>query len=215
MSIQVAIIEDDTALRAAITDCVSSDKRFKILSEYGCAETAIAELPTLRPDVVLSDINLPGLSGIECVRQLKLLMPATQFMMLTAFDDATLIFEALTAGATGYLVKRSPRQELLAAIVGIHRGESPMSSGIARKIVQSFQRTEPVVSATDKLSPREKQVLELLAQGFLYKEIADQLQLSISTVNCYIRIIYEKLQVHSRSQAVAKFLRVNSAPRQF
>ncbi len=208
MSIQVSIIEDDAALREAIKERVASDKRIKIVSEYGSAESAIEDLPTVRPDVVLSDINLPGLSGIECVRQLKLLMPETQFMMLTAFDDAALIFEALTAGATGYLVKRSSRQELLSAIIGVHRGESPMSSGIARKIVQSFQRSEPVVSATDKLAPREKQVLELLAQGFLYKEIADQLQLSIPTVNCYIRSIYEKLQVHSRSQAVAKYLSI-------
>jgi DNA-binding NarL/FixJ family response regulator len=183
-----------------------SDKRFQVVSEHGTAEDAVEKLPGKTVDVVLSDINLPGVSGIESVRQLKAQMPKTQFLMLTVYDDTESIFQALTAGATGYLVKRASRSELLTAIVDIHRGESPMSSGIARKIVKSFQRIEPVVSATDKLSPREKQVLELLAQGHLYKEIAELLHLSVPTVNCYIRSIYEKLQVHSRSQAVAKFL---------
>jgi len=142
------------------------------------------------------------------VRQLKGRMPKTQFLMLTVYDDTERIFEALSAGAAGYLVKRASRNELLTAIVDIHRGESPMSSGIARKVVKSFQRSEPVASPTDRLAPRERQVLELLAKGHLYKEIADQLQLSVPTVNCYIRNIYEKLQVHSRAQAVAKFLQV-------
>lgn len=206
MSIRVSIIEDDAALRKAISERIAGDRRFLILGDYASAEAAVEGLPADPPDVVLSDINLPGMSGIDCVRKLKPLMPRTQFVMLTVYDDSERIFQALTAGATGYLVKRASRSELLEAIVNVHRGESPMSSGIARKIVASFQRTEP--AETDKLSPREKQVLELLAQGFLYKEIADQLQLSIPTVNGYIRSIYEKLQVHSRSQAVAKFLRV-------
>lgn len=206
MSIRVSIIEDDAALRKAISERIAGDRRFLILGDYASAEAAVEGLPADPPDVVLSDINLPGMSGIDCVRKLKPLMPKTQFVMLTVYDDSERIFQALTAGATGYLVKRASRSELLEAIVNVHRGESPMSSGIARKIVASFQRTEP--AETDKLSPREKQVLELLAQGFLYKEIADQLQLSIPTVNGYIRSIYEKLQVHSRSQAVAKFLRV-------
>ena len=206
MSIRVSIIEDDAALRKAILDRIAGDRRFDIVSDYASAEAAIKQLPQDQPDVVLSDINLPGMSGIDCVRKLKPMMPKTQFVMLTVYEDSERIFQALTAGATGYLVKRASRSELLESIVGVHRGESPMSSGIARKIVASFQRTEP--AETDKLSPREKQVIELLAQGFLYKEIADQLQLSIPTVNGYIRSIYEKLQVHSRSQAVAKFLRI-------
>ena len=208
MSICIAVIEDDKTLRNAIKEWIASDKRFKIVSEHGNAEEAVEQLPAKAPDVVLSDINLPGMSGIECVRQLKARMPKTQFLMLTVYDDTERIFQALAAGATGYLVKRASRNELLTAIVDIHRGESPMSSGIARKIVKSFQRSEPAVSAADKLAPRERQVLELLAQGHLYKEIADQLQLSVTTVNCYIRSIYEKLQVHSRAQAVAKFLQV-------
>jgi DNA-binding NarL/FixJ family response regulator len=206
MSIRVSIIEDDAALRKAILERIAGDRRFGIVSDYASAEAAIKQLPQDQPDVVLSDINLPGMSGIDCVRKLKPQMPKTQFVMLTVYEDSERIFQALTAGATGYLVKRASRSELLDAIISVHRGESPMSSGIARKIVASFQRTEP--AETDKLSPREKQVIELLAQGFLYKEIADQLQLSIPTVNGYIRSIYEKLQVHSRSQAVAKFLRI-------
>jgi DNA-binding NarL/FixJ family response regulator len=208
MSIRISIIEDDTALRKAITEWVASDKRFKIVSEHGNAEEAIRQLPDKSPDVVLSDINLPGLSGIECVRQLKGRMPKTQFLMLTVYDDNDRIFQALAAGASGYLVKRASRSELLTAIIDVHRGESPMSSGIARKIVKSFQRVYPVASPKERLTPREKQVLEFLAQGHMYKEIADQLSLSVPTINCYIRSIYEKLQVHSRSQAVAKFLRV-------
>lgn len=211
MSIRISIIEDDSALRKAIKEWVASDKRFQIVSEHATAEDAIQQLPDKRVDVVLSDINLPRLSGIDCVRQLKGKMPKTQFMMLTVYDDTERIFQALAAGATGYLVKRASRSELLTAIVEVHRGESPMSSGIARKIVKSFQRIEPIAppsaNAAETLTPREKQVLDLLAQGHMYKEIADQLSLSIPTVNCYIRSIYEKLQVHSRSQAVAKYLR--------
>ena len=208
MSIKVSVVEDDKNLRNAIKDWIASDKRFKIVSEHGNGEEAVEQLPAKSPDVVLSDINLPGMNGIECVRQLKSRMPKTQFMMLTVYDDTERIFEALSAGATGYLVKRASRNELLTAIGDIHRGESPMSSGIARKVVKSFQRAEPAATPSHTLAPRERQVLELLAKGHLYKEIADQLQLSVPTVNCYIRNIYEKLQVHSRAQAVAKFLQV-------
>jgi DNA-binding NarL/FixJ family response regulator len=208
MNLRISIIEDDTALRQAIKEWIASDRRFQIVSEHATAEDAIQQLPDKRVDVVLSDINLPGLSGIDCVRQLKGQMPKTQFLMLTVYDDTERIFQALAAGATGYLVKRASRSELLTAILEVHRGESPMSSGIARKIVKSFHRAEPPsANAADTLTPREKQVVELLAQGHMYKEIADQLALSIPTVNCYIRSIYEKLQVHSRSQAVAKYLR--------
>ncbi len=208
MKIRVSIIEDDSVLRSAIEERVAGDKQLCVVSTHPSAEDAIAHLPAAQPDVVLADINLPGLSGIECVRRLKQSMPSTQFVMLTVYDDAERIFEALAAGATGYLVKRASRTELLSAIIDVHRGESPMSSGIARKVVRSFRRTEAAAEPDYKLAPREKQVLDLLAQGFLYKEIADQLGLGIPTVNSYVRSIYEKLQVHSRSQAVAKFLRI-------
>lgn len=208
MRIRVSIVEDDSALRQSIRERVDSDKRFHVVSEHPTAEDAIQQLGPARPDVVLTDINLPGLSGIECVRRLKSALPSAQFLMLTAYDDAERIFQALAAGATGYLVKRSSRSELLAAIAGVHAGESPMSSGIARKVVRSFQETDRTAEPDYKLTPREKQVLDLLTQGFLYKEIANQLELKVPTVNCYIRGIYEKLRVHSRSQAVAKFLRI-------
>lgn len=210
MKIRVSIIEDDHNLREAIKERVGGDARFVVVSEHASAEDAIEHLPAAKPDVVLSDINLPGESGIECVRKLKPEMPATQFVMVTVYEDTERIFQALSAGATGYLVKRASRAELLTAIEDVHNGESPMSSGIARKIVRSFQKIEETEPDTPdyKLAPRQRQVLDLLVQGYLYKEIADELGLSITTVNCYIRGIYEKLQVHSRSQAVAKYLQL-------
>ena len=151
------------------------------------------------------DINLPGMTGIECVRQLKPLLPDTQFVMLTVYEDAEHIFNALAAGASGYLLKRMPRAELLAALKDVHAGGSPMSSNIARKVVQSFQRIGSQKSNEEDLSPREREVLGLLERGYLYKEIADSLQISVVTVNSYIRRIYEKLHVRSRAQAVAKY----------
>ncbi len=210
MKIRVSIIEDDHNLREAIKERVDGDERFVVVSEHPSAEDAIKHLPAAKPDVVLSDINLPGESGIECVRKLKPEMPTTQFVMVTVYEDTERIFQALSAGATGYLVKRASRAELLTAIEDVHRGESPMSSGIARKIVRSFQQIEETEPDKPdyKLAPRQRQVLDLLVQGYLYKEIADELGLSITTVNCYIRGIYEKLQVHSRSQAVAKYLQL-------
>jgi len=160
---------------------------------------------------VLMDINMPGMNGIECVRRLKPLMPGAQFVMLTVYEDPDHIFKALSSGASGYLLKRTPRAELLAAIKDVHAGGSPMSSNIARKIVQSFQRFNTPPTDADNLSPREREVLELLARGFLYKEIGDLLHISIPTVNTHIRRIYEKLHVRSRSQAIAKFTHIPNA----
>jgi DNA-binding NarL/FixJ family response regulator len=151
------------------------------------------------------DINLPGMNGIECVRQLKPLLPETQFVMLTVYEDADHIFNALAAGASGYLLKRMPRAELLASLKDVQAGGSPMSSNIARKVVQSFQRIGSPMSNEEDLSARERDVLGLLERGYLYKEIADSLQISVVTVNSYIRRIYEKLHVRSRAQAVAKY----------
>ncbi len=153
------------------------------------------------------DINLPGMNGVECVRQLKQLMPSLQVMMLTVYEDTENIFNALAAGATGYMLKRTSRDELLEAIREVHRGGSPMTTPIARKVVQSFQRAAPATPATEALSPREQEVLDCLAQGFLYKEIAEKLSISYETVHTYIRRIYEKLQVRTRTEAVAKFLK--------
>jgi DNA-binding NarL/FixJ family response regulator len=154
---------------------------------------------------VLFDINLPGMNGIECVRRLKPRLPHTQFVMVTVYEDANHIFDALSAGASGYMLKQTKRSELIDALKDVHAGGSPMSSQIARKVVQSFRRTESETDGTNDLSPREREVIELLARGYLYKEIAEKLTISVPTVNTYIRRIYEKLHVRSRAQAVAIF----------
>jgi DNA-binding NarL/FixJ family response regulator len=159
----------------------------------------------VKPDIAFVDINLPGASGIECVRQLKQRLPHTQFVMLTVYEDSDHIFGALSAGASGYLLKRTSRDELLTALAEVRDGGSPMSSNIARKVVQSFQHAKPGLKAADELSKRENEVLALLAQGYLCKEIADQVGVSLATVKTYIRRIYEKLHVHSRAQAVAVY----------
>ncbi|MCL4785923.1 MAG: response regulator transcription factor [Verrucomicrobia bacterium] len=206
MSIAVAIIEDDAPAREILANWIRRAESFRLAGEHGSAESALESLPAQKPAVVLMDINLPGLNGIECVRRLKPLLPETQFVMLTVYEDADHIFNALAAGATGYLLKQTPRSELLAALKQVHGGGSPMTSNIARKIVQSFQqKPQPQATEDAELSPRESEVLELLARGYLYKEIADSLGISLPTVNTYIRRIYEKLHVRSRSQAVAKY----------
>ena len=211
MSFAVSIVEDDAPARSILADWIHRAPGFRCAGRYASAEAALAALPAEKPAVVLMDINLPGISGIECVRQLKPLLPDTQFVMLTVYEDADHIFNALAVGACGYLLKRVSRGELLAALRDVHAGGSPMSSNIARKVVQSFQRPAQQTSEAMELSPREREVLELLARGYLYKEIADLLQISGPTVNTYIRRIYEKLHVRSRSQAVAKFTNVPGA----
>jgi len=209
VSISVSIVEDDAQARQILADWIRRADGFRCVSEHGSAESALATLPAEKPEVVLMDINLPGLNGIECVRQLKPLLPGTQFLMLTVYEDADHIFNALMVGATGYLLKQTPRHELLAALKQVHSGGSPMTSNIARKVVQSFQRQTQAADADSvELSPREAEVLELLARGYLYKEIAEALAISLPTVNTYIRRIYEKLHVRSRAQAVAKYAHI-------
>ena len=211
VSITVSIVEDDAPLRAILSEWIRGVEGFKFVGVHENAEAALAALPQERPSVVLMDINMPGMSGIECVRRLKPQMPGTQFVMLTVYEDPDHIFKALSSGASGYMLKRTPRAELLTAIKDVHAGGSPMSSNIARKIVQSFQRFNTSPTQTENLSPREREVLELLARGYLYKEIADSLHISVPTVNTHIRRIYEKLHVRSRSQAVAKFTHIPNA----
>ena len=206
MPITLSIVEDDEHARRILAEAIGRASGFRCVSQFHDAESALAALPMEAPDVVLMDIHLPGISGVECVRQLKTLMPATQFVMLTVYEDANHIFNALAAGASGYLLKQTPRPELLEAIEEVHRGGSPMTSNIARKVVQSFQKPRLAQSGTETLSPREQEVLDHLARGFLYKEIADALDLSVTTVSTHIRRIYEKLHVRSRGQAVAKYL---------
>ncbi|MEJ5237779.1 MAG: response regulator transcription factor [Limisphaera sp.] len=208
MPIKVAIVEDNEKLRATLGRVIGRTEGFQCVGLYATGEEALAAIPGLRPDVVLMDINLPGLTGVECVRQLKPQCSETQFIMLTVYEDTDNIFNALAAGATGYLLKRSSREELLQAIRDVVSGGSPMTTHIARKVVQSFQRPTPrPPDTTAELSPREREVLDLLAQGFLYKEIADRLGVSYETVHTHIRRIYEKLQVRTRTEAVAKFLK--------
>jgi DNA-binding NarL/FixJ family response regulator len=211
VSILVSIVEDDTTARGMLGNLIRRAAGFRCAGAHGSGEAALATLPAEKPTVVLMDINLPGMTGIECVRRLKPLLPETQFVMLTVYEDADHIFNALVAGASGYLLKRMPREELLAALKDVHAGGSPMSSNIARKVVQSFQRIGSQKSNEEDLSPREREVLALLARGYLYKEIAESLQISVPTVNTYIRRIYEKLHVRSRSQAVAKYTHVPGA----
>jgi DNA-binding NarL/FixJ family response regulator len=210
VSIGIAIVEDDVPAREIIAGWIRSADGFKLVGEYDDAETAIADLPQRKPSVVLFDINLPGMNGIECVRKLKPRLPDTQFLMVTVYEDANHIFDALAVGASGYLLKQTRRSELLDALKDVHAGGSPMSSQIARKVVQSFRRngnenTDGTDGEGAELSPREREVLELLARGYLYKEIAEQLKISVPTVNTYIRRVYEKLHVRSRAQAVAKY----------
>jgi DNA-binding NarL/FixJ family response regulator len=208
MPTNISIVEDNEQLRGTLVRLLNKTEEFRCVSNYPSAEAALEGLPNDRPAIVLMDINLPGLNGVECVRRLKQVLPATQVVMLTAYEDTENIFNALAAGASGYLLKRAPRAELLDAIREVLRGGSPMSSHIARKVVQSFQK--PAASpqpAEHNLSTREQEVLDCLSQGFLYKEIAEKLGISYETVHTYIRRIYEKLQVRTRTEAVAKFLR--------
>ncbi len=207
MTITISIVEDNDKLRATLARALNRAEGFRCISEYANAEDALKALPQDSPNVVLMDINLPGMNGVECARHLKQLVPKTQIVMLTVYEDTENIFNALKAGATGYMLKRTTQAELIEAIREVHRGGSPMTTHIARKVVQTLQQVPAPVQSTEALSPREQEVLDCLAKGFLYKEIAEKLGISYETVHTYIRRIYEKLQVRSRTEAVAKFLR--------
>jgi len=207
MPISVSIVEDNDKLRGTLARVLNRAEGFRCVSQYANAEDALKDLPQVRPEVVLMDINLPGMNGVKCVRQLKTLLPEIQVMMLTVYEDTENIFNALTAGANGYLLKRTSTRELLEAIQEVHRGGSPMTMHIARKVVQSFQKNAATAPTAENLSEREQQVLDLLSHGLIYKEIADKLGISYETVHTYIRRIYEKLQVRTRTEAVAKLLR--------
>jgi DNA-binding NarL/FixJ family response regulator len=210
MPITVSIVEDNDKLRGTLAKMIGRADGFRFVSDYPSAEAALADLPKVKPEVVLMDINLPGINGVECVRKLKVILPQMQVMMLTVYEDTENIFNALAAGANGYMLKRTPTKELLDAIREVQRGGSPMTTHIARLVVQSFQKSAAPASAGGgdlaELSEREQQVLDLLSQGLIYKEIADKLQIGYETVHTYIRRIYEKLQVRTRTEAVAKFL---------
>jgi DNA-binding NarL/FixJ family response regulator len=211
----VAVIEDDAGLRSSVRVIVDSSPDFRCVGCFSSAEDAFVGLPALEPRVVLVDFNLPGVNGAQCVGRLAQVLPRALFIMLTVYDDPGVIFESLASGAVGYLRKPMQPQELLDAIRDAHSGGAPMSSSIARLVIQAFRKPsapsaaqavpDPRAAVLEKLAPRERQILELLSKGFLQKEIADQLGISFSTVRTLTGRIYEKLHVHSRSQAVSKY----------
>ena len=204
MSISIAIVEDLEEVRDGLNNFISLSKDFKVLKLLRTAEEALKDLPQLKPDVVIMDINLPGMNGIDCIRQVKDKSPNTQFMMFTVYENDEKVFEALKAGASGYLLKNTGLVQLIEALKELHQGGSPMSANIARKLVTLFRSDQKQVPNLEALSPRENEILHLLAQGLLYKEIADQLAISVSTVRQHIHHIYEKLHVQNRTEAINK-----------
>jgi DNA-binding NarL/FixJ family response regulator len=202
----IAIVEDNTELRILTQKILQRVLSVQRVTAYESAEEALEKIPKIKPQLVLMDINLPGMNGVECVRQLTQKLPALQIVMLTVYDDDNDIFDSLAAGATGYLLKPVKAAELIEAIKVIHAGGAPMSMPIARRVVQTFKRTSPPKSDLPELSQREVEVLQLLAQGMLTKEIAGKLDISYWTVVQHVRHIYEKLQVRTRTEAVARFL---------
>jgi DNA-binding NarL/FixJ family response regulator len=204
MIINIAIVEDNDEIREGISYLINSYEGFKCIAKYSNAEDALVHIPKLDIDVVLMDINLPGMSGIECVVELKRQSNEIQIMMLTIFEDGDMIFKSLQAGASGYILKKTSPAQLLESIKDIYNGGSPMSSQIARKVVASFQKTKGTNENAGDLSNREFEILIYLSKGYRYKEIAGLLFISIETVRTHIRNIYEKLQVHSRTEALLK-----------
>jgi|SRR5665213_530496 len=200
--ITVAIVEDNTDIREAMRVLINGSSGFSCTHVYSSADEAVIELPKFQTDIILMDIQMPGISGIECVSQLKPLMPKTHFMMVTVFEDDDNIFNALKAGASGYILKRTSPAQILEAIREMHNGGSPMSPEIARRVVESMQKEKN--KNTEILTEREKQILDLLAKGFLYKEIAKELDISHETVKGHIHNIYEKLQVQNKVEALNK-----------
>ena len=202
---RVAIVEDDSGLRTQLEGILASSVGVRCIGSYASAEMALKDLSKVRPDVILMDIKLPGMSGIECVARLRDDLPATHVIMLTVYEDSERIFQALQAGADGYLVKSSPTEVLLAAIEDVHSGGAPMSTNIARKVVRQFRHFEPATDETESLAPREREVLDLLASGYVYKEIADQMGIGTETVRTYVKSICKKLHVKNRLEAVARY----------
>jgi DNA-binding NarL/FixJ family response regulator len=205
-TIKVSIVEDDVKVRTSLARYIDSTEGFSCVSQHPDAENALQELPVTQPEVVLMDINLPGMNGVECVRRLKELLPETQIVMLTVYENTNIIFSALSAGASGYLLKQSTPEQLVEAIREVRAGGSPMTSHIARKVVASFQQVKNPVHEYEKLSLREQEVIDCLAKGYLYREISEKLGISYATVHTHVRHIYEKLHVRSRTEAVTKHL---------
>jgi DNA-binding NarL/FixJ family response regulator len=204
MKKSVAIVEDNGGLRNQIVEILNLAADIKCIGAFASGEEALKAIPLLNPDVVLMDICLPGISGIQCVAGLKKARPALQIIMVTVYEDTERIFKALKAGASGYLVKSSPPSQLLDSVRDVFAGGAPMSSHIARKVIQHFHQFGSGSEDASSLSPREHEVLDLLASGLLYKEIADQLDIGVTTVRTYVKNICQKMHVHNRVEAVAK-----------
>jgi DNA-binding NarL/FixJ family response regulator len=204
MPIRVSIVEDLAEVREGLVDLVQSDEELSMVSSFKDAESAAQKLPELRVDIVVMDINLPGMSGIDCIRSIKEKCPGTQFLMFTVYENDEKVLEALQAGATGYLLKRTKPEQILESIKELNQGGSPMSSNIARKLLNIFLH-EKKATKKEVLSDRENEVLQLLADGLLYKEIADRLYIGHGTVRQHLHNIYEKLHVHNRTEAVNKY----------
>jgi len=206
MPIQIAIVEDDRGLRESLAALINRAPRLRCVAEYAKAESALVGIPQIQPTAALVDINLPGMSGIELVAQLKVKMPKLQLMMITMYEDCDQIFASLQAGATGYLLKRSQPDEIIQAVEQLISGGSPMSPEIARKVVTFFHKSPSAKSEVEQLTKRETEIISQLAKGYMYKEIADNMGISMETVRTHLQHIYGKLQVHSRTEAVVKFL---------
>lgn len=203
----VGIVEDDDVLRKTLATLVGATRGLRCVAACPSGEDALRILPPLKPEVVLMDLNLPQMSGAECIRRLKELLPATQVIVLTVYEDSEHIFQALKAGASGYLLKRSDPDEVLEAIKNARDGGAPMSGQIARRVVHSFHEPAPTGLDTATLTERETEILSFLSQGFANKEIADKMSISVPTVRTHLRHIYEKLHIRSRSEAIVKYLK--------
>jgi DNA-binding NarL/FixJ family response regulator len=204
--ISVAIVEDVQGTRENLEELLKRTPDLKCAGIYASGEDALRNLPKIAPDVVLMDINLPGMTGVQCTAELKAVLPKTLILMLTAYENSDLIFESLRSGASGYLMKNTEPDEIIQAIEQVCAGGSPMSMQIARKVVNHFQLIKKPSVEFEQLTVRENEILSLLAKGFLYKEIAAQLQISLHTVRGHVHLVYEKLHVQSRSEAIIKFL---------
>ena len=207
MPIRVAIVEDQLEVRQGLAYMIDGSAGFSCVGAYGDAESALEDLASREIDIVLMDIGLPGISGIQALPRLKLLQPDAQIMMLTIYDDDAKIFQSLQAGATGYILKKTPPAQLIDNIQTLYRGGSPMSSQIARRVVETFHVDIRPMDDDADLTPREQEILELLVQGYRYREIVDRLNISLDTVRTHIRHIYEKMQVRSRGEATYKYLK--------
>lgn len=204
MSISLVIVEDLDEVRQGLSQFLSLNPEFKVLDTFKTAEEALVDLPKINPDIVIMDINLPGINGIECIRQIKKKVSRTQFMMFTVYENDEKVFEALKAGASGYLLKNTGLLQITESLKELYKGGSPMSSNIARKLVTIFREQQADTEPVEALSKRENEILQLLAKGLLYKEIADQLTISTGTVRQHIHKIYEKLHVQNRTEAINK-----------